>query len=58
MPLALLPAETTPSLAEPTHNERVVADFMLVGIAVRGRMMDLVRDGLHEGITPSTASRT
>ncbi len=53
LPLALLPAETTPQLREPTHNERVVTDFMLVGIAVRGRMMDLVRDGLHEGITPS-----
>ncbi len=53
LPLALLPAETTPSLAEPVHNERVVTDFMLVGIAVRGRMMDLVRDGLHEGVTPS-----
>ena len=31
----------------------MVADFLLVGIAVRGRMMDLVRDQLHEGITPS-----
>jgi error-prone DNA polymerase len=53
LPLTLLPAETIPSLKEPSHHERVVTDFMLVGIAVRGRMMDLVRDGLHEGITPS-----
>ncbi len=53
LPLALLPAETTPQLREMTDEERVVADFHLVGIAVRGRMMDLVRDGLHEGITPS-----
>ncbi len=53
MPLAMLPAESTPSLREPSHTDRIVADFLLVGIAVRGRLMDLVRPGLHEGITPS-----
>jgi error-prone DNA polymerase len=53
LPLELLPAESIPRLSEMSHEERVVADFHLVGIAVRGRMMDLVRDGLHEGITPS-----
>jgi error-prone DNA polymerase len=30
-----------------------VADLHLVGLAVRGRSMDLVADQLHEGITPS-----
>jgi error-prone DNA polymerase len=53
LPLAMLPAESTPSLAELSPEERVVTDFQLIGIAVRGRMMDLVRDGLHEGMTPS-----
>ena len=53
LPLALLPAETVPSLYSPSHKERLITDFLLVGIAVRGRMMDLVRDGLHEGVTPS-----
>ena len=53
LPLMLLPAESTPQLPEMTHKERVVTDFLLVGIAVRGRMMDLVREGLHEGITSS-----
>ena len=54
LPLALLPAEGTPRLSEMNHEERVLTDFLLVGIAVRGRMMDLVRGGLHEGITPSS----
>jgi DNA polymerase III alpha subunit len=53
LPLALLPAESTPQLSEMSHEERIIIDFLLVGIAVRGRMMDLVREGLHEGITPS-----
>jgi error-prone DNA polymerase len=33
--------------------ERILTDFALIGIAVRGRMMDLVRDQLNEGMTPS-----
>jgi error-prone DNA polymerase len=45
----LLPA----FLREPTPKERIIADLTLTGIAVRGRSMDLVRDQLHEGITPS-----
>ncbi|MGE0688352.1 MAG: DNA polymerase III subunit alpha [Dehalococcoidia bacterium] len=53
LPLQLLPADATPELAEMNDHERIGADFMLTGIAVRGRMMDLVRAGLHEGITPS-----
>jgi error-prone DNA polymerase len=53
MPLSLLPAESTPLLQEMTPEERIVADVELTGIAVRGRMMDLVRGGLHEGMTPS-----
>jgi error-prone DNA polymerase len=36
-----------------TQKERVITDLMLLGIAVRGRSMDLVADQLHEGITPS-----
>jgi DNA polymerase III alpha subunit len=42
-----------PFLREPTPKERIIADLTLTGIAVRGRSMDLVRDQLHEGITPS-----
>jgi len=53
MPLALLPAESVPRLSEPTHKERILTDVSIVGIAVRGLMMDLVREHLHEGITPS-----
>ena len=53
MPLAMVVGESTPRLEEMTHEERILADFSLTGIAVRGRMMDLVRDGLHEGMTPS-----
>jgi error-prone DNA polymerase len=52
-PLPLMPAETTPDLQEPRHEERVVADLSFTGIAIRGRSMDLVADQLHEGITPS-----
>jgi error-prone DNA polymerase len=54
MPLKILPAAGLPRLKEMTHSERIITDFTQVGIAVRGRMMDLVRDGLHEGITPSS----
>jgi error-prone DNA polymerase len=53
MPLALRSAHDLVPLREPTHEERVVADLHLVGLAVRGRSMDLVADQLHEGITPS-----
>ncbi|HEY4686051.1 MAG TPA: error-prone DNA polymerase [Dehalococcoidia bacterium] len=53
LPLAMLPAGVTPRLREMSQKERIVTDFLLVGMAVRGRMMDLVRDQLHEGITPS-----
>jgi error-prone DNA polymerase len=53
MPLAMLPAEAAPSLDEMSHADRIVTDFVLTGIAVRGRMMDLVRARLHEGVTPS-----
>ena len=52
-PLPLMPADTTPDLREPGHEERVVADLSLTGIVVRGRSMDLVAEHLHEGITPS-----
>ena len=36
-----------------THKERVATDLLLLGLAIRGRSMDLVADQLHEGITPS-----
>ncbi len=45
--------EALPELREMTHNERVVTDLLISGMAVRGRSMDLVADQLHEGITPS-----
>ena len=45
--------EAPPALREMTHNERVVTDLTVSGIAVRGRSMDLVAGQLHEGITPS-----
>ena len=57
VPLELMPAEDTPRLYEMTSKERVVADFFLVAMAVRGRMMDLVRDQLNEGMTPSNLLR-
>jgi error-prone DNA polymerase len=53
LPLALMPAETTPSLRPLSHKEQVVTDILISGIAVRGKSMDLVADQLHEGITPS-----
>jgi DNA polymerase III alpha subunit len=53
LPLTMLPGETTPQLTELTGTQRIITDFQLIGIAVRGRMMDLVRAGLHEGMTPS-----
>ncbi|HWC29472.1 MAG TPA: DNA polymerase III subunit alpha [Dehalococcoidia bacterium] len=52
-PLAMLPAETLPSLDALSAKERIVTDLLITGIAVRGRSMDLVADQLHEGITPS-----
>ncbi len=54
MPLALLtPEPQTPDLRQPAHNERVITDLQLIGIAVRGKSMDLVADQLNEGMTPS-----
>ena len=40
-------------MKEYTHEQRVGIDLLLLGVAVRGLSMDLVRDQLHEGITPS-----
>jgi error-prone DNA polymerase len=40
-------------LREMTHKERITADLLLTGIAVRGHSMDLIQDYLHEGIAPS-----
>jgi error-prone DNA polymerase len=55
LPLAMLTTgeEALPKLREMTHNERVIVDLTIGGIAVRGRSMDLVAAHLHEGITPS-----
>ncbi len=53
MPLAMLKEGRPPHLPEPRQHERTLTDFSLIGIAVRGRMMDLVRDQLHEGMTSS-----
>jgi error-prone DNA polymerase len=36
-----------------THKERVIADLVLTGIAVRGHSMDLIAEYLNEGIAPS-----
>jgi len=52
-PLALMSAETAPRLRALSHNEQVVTDLLVLGLAVRGHSMDLVVDQLHEGITPS-----
>jgi error-prone DNA polymerase len=56
LPLVLDAGEV--SLREPGHRERVIADLLLTGIAVRGRSMDLVAEHLHEGITPSHVVQT
>jgi error-prone DNA polymerase len=53
LPLEMLPAEGIPHLREPTKKERIHNDLVLTGMAVRGLMMDLIADQLHEGITPS-----
>jgi error-prone DNA polymerase len=53
LPLAMTPGARPPSLQEMSPHERVLADFRLVGIAIRGRMMDLIRDQLNEGMIPS-----
>ncbi|HXH23122.1 MAG TPA: error-prone DNA polymerase [Dehalococcoidia bacterium] len=53
LPLDITDAEAVPDLREMDAEERIVADFTLSGIAVRGRLMDLVRPHLHEGITTS-----
>jgi error-prone DNA polymerase len=52
-PLALTWRQDGVSLPEMTHNERVIADLVMTGIAVRGRSVDLIADQLHEGMTPS-----
>jgi hypothetical protein len=36
-----------------THKERIIADLVLTGIAVRGHSMDLIAEYLNEGIAPS-----
>lgn len=42
-----------PDLKEFGHEERVILDLTLTGIAVRGRSTDLIADQIHEGISPS-----
>jgi error-prone DNA polymerase len=53
LPLALIMTDSIPALRDMEHNDRVLNDLLVTGIAVRGRSMDLVADQLHEGITPS-----
>lgn len=53
LPLALSFDADLAVLPEPSLEERVLADLAWSGIAVRGRAMDLVRGGLHEGVTSS-----
>ncbi len=53
LPLPLSFEADIVSPPEMTHEERVAADLEWSGIAIRGRMMDLVRPYLHEGITSS-----
>ena len=36
-----------------SSNQRIAIDNLLVGVVVRGHMMDLIADQLHEGITTS-----
>jgi error-prone DNA polymerase len=52
-PLQLTFAADVIPLREMTHKERVIADLVLTGVAVRGHSMDLVQEYLHEGIAPS-----
>jgi error-prone DNA polymerase len=53
LPLELSPEERIPRLRELTGKERILDDFRLTGMAVRGLMMDLIAEQLHEDITPS-----
>jgi error-prone DNA polymerase len=52
-PLPLSYTDPVPSLREFTERQRISADILLLGMAVRGLSMDLIADQLHEGITPS-----
>ena len=58
LPLELSSEEGTPQLRELTRKERILDDFVLTGMAVRGLMMDLIADQLHEDITPSRLLET
>jgi hypothetical protein len=53
MPLPISEPAPAPLLRPFTHEEQVVADLQLTGIAIRGSTMDLIVDQLHEGITSS-----
>lgn len=53
LPLAIMDTTSLPVLRPMTHEEQIVADLELSGIAVRGSTMDLIVDQLHEGITNS-----
>jgi error-prone DNA polymerase len=50
-----LPVDSLVALPEMTHEQRILVDLLLTGIAVRGRTIDLVADQLNEGMTPSYA---
>jgi len=53
MPLRLLTGDAVPALQPLPHEQQVATDFLIMGMAVRGHMMDLVADQLHEGMTTS-----
>jgi error-prone DNA polymerase len=53
MPLGLKTMVAIPTLREMGKKERIGTDTLLTGIAVRGLLMDLIADQMHEGITPS-----
>jgi error-prone DNA polymerase len=52
-PLPLEFAAEEVALREMTHKERLLADLLLTGIAVRGHSMDLIAEHLNEGMAPS-----
>ena len=53
MNLNLISQEPIPALEPLDKKQRIAADLLLVGMAIRGHSMDLIADQIHEGLTPS-----
>jgi error-prone DNA polymerase len=53
IPLPLVALGSTPTLRQLSKEERIVTDMLLLGLTVRGRSMDLIRDQLPESVIPS-----